>query len=134
MSYQASTFTMVPSMTEVEGPSTIEESALPLKSTETSGSSEKPRMPCNSPSAALRRALLTSSTVATFSVSATRSTRETLGVGTRMASPCILPFNSGRTRPTALAAPVLVGIMDMAAARARRRSVWGRSRICWSLV
>src|SRR6266568_2038523 len=34
----------------------------------------------------------------------------------------------------ALAAPVDVGIIDTAAARARRRSLWGRSRIFWSLV
>src|SRR6058998_1124321 len=34
----------------------------------------------------------------------------------------------------ALAAPVEVGIMDCPAARARRRSLWGRSRIFWSFV
>src|SRR4051812_4439979 len=34
----------------------------------------------------------------------------------------------------ALAAPVEVGIMDRPAARARRRSLWGRSRIFWSFV
>src|SRR6266536_3486598 len=34
----------------------------------------------------------------------------------------------------AFAAPVEVGIIDIAAARARRRSLWGRSRIFWSLV
>src|SRR6188474_2492269 len=34
----------------------------------------------------------------------------------------------------AFAAPVEVGIMDWPAARARRRSLWGRSRIFWSLV
>src|SRR5687767_11521394 len=34
----------------------------------------------------------------------------------------------------ALAAPVEVGIMDSAAARARRMSLWGRSRIFWSFV
>ncbi len=33
-----------------------------------------------------------------------------------------------------MAAPVLVGMIDTAAARARRRSLCGRSRICWSLV
>ena len=38
------------------------------------------------------------------------------------ANPSILPFNSGNTRPTAAAAPVLVGIIDMVAERARRRS------------
>ncbi len=59
---------------------------------------------------------------------------ETLGVGTRMEMPSILPLSSGMTRPTALAAPVVVGIWDTAAARARRRSLWGASRIFWSLV
>ena len=88
----------------------------------------------SSPSAAFLRDAFTASAVTGFSISATRSTTETFGVGTRMDRPCILPFSSGRTKPTAFAAPVLVGIMDMAAARARRRSLWGRSRICWSLV
>ena len=46
-----------------------------------------------------------------------RSTTETFGVGTRMAKPSSLPFSSGSTRPTALAAPVEVGIM-----RQRRRA------------
>ena len=36
-----------------------------------------------------------------------------------MAKPSSLPFNSGITLPTALAAPVVVGIMFIAAARAR---------------
>jgi hypothetical protein len=48
-----------------------------------------------------------------------RSTTETFGVGTRMATPSSLPLSSGSTRPTALAAPVEVGIIDIAAARAR---------------
>ena len=43
-------------------------------------------------------------------------------VGTRIANPSILPFSSGSTSPTAAAAPVFVGIMDMVAERARRRS------------
>ena len=33
-------------------------------------------------------------------------------------------LNSGKTSPTARAAPVVVGIIDMAAARARLRSLW----------
>jgi hypothetical protein len=59
---------------------------------------------------------------------------ETSGVGTRMAMPSMRPFTSGSTRDVALAAPVVVGMMDMAAARARRRSLCGRSRMFWSLV
>ena len=40
-----------------------------------------------------------------------KSTTETFGVGTRIETPSSLPFSSGSTRPTALAAPVEVGIM-----------------------
>ncbi len=48
-----------------------------------------------------------------------KSITETFGVGTRIETPSSLPFSSGSTRPTALAAPVEVGIIDNAAARAR---------------
>ena len=41
---------------------------------------------------------------------------------------------SGICRPIALAAPVVVGIMLRAPARARRRSLCGKSKIRWSLV
>jgi len=41
-----------------------------------------------------------------------KSTTETFGVGTRIAEPSSLPLSSGSTRPTALAAPVVVGIID----------------------
>ena len=78
--------------------------------------------------------LFTSSMVVFFSTSTVRSTRETVGVGMRMARPLSLPFNSGMTRPMALAAPVEVGIIERLAARARRRSSCGRSRMRWSLV
>jgi hypothetical protein len=64
-------------------------------------------------------ASLISSTLVSRAASKVRSTTETLGVGTRIATPSSLPFSSGRTRPTALAAPVEVGIIDIAAARAR---------------
>lgn len=40
-----------------------------------------------------------------------RSTTETLIVGTLKLIPVNLPFNAGRTNPTALAAPVELGIM-----------------------
>ena len=42
-----------------------------------------------------------------------RSTTDTLIVGTRIEKPSSLPLSSGSTRPTAAAAPVLVGICDM---------------------
>ena len=51
-----------------------------------------------------------------------KSTIETLGVGTLTATPSSLPFNSGNTKPKALAAPVEVGIIDIAQALALRRS------------
>src|ERR1019366_8957357 len=54
---------------------------------------------------------------------------DTLGVGTRIAKPSSLPAVSGITSLRALAAPVELGIMLRAAARARRRSLWVVSRI-----
>src|SRR6185436_10422494 len=121
-------------MTLVYGASTIDEFALPLKSIETSSSSEYARMPFRAPLAASFNAALTSSPVVFLSRMAARSTTDTFGVGTRMAKPSSLPFRAGSTSPTADAAPVVVGIIDSAAARARRRSLCGRSSSCWSLV
>ena len=46
-----------------------------------------------------------------------RSTTDTVGVGTRSDMPVSLPFTSGIANPTALAAPVVDGMMLMAAAR-----------------
>src|SRR5438552_18839563 len=91
-------------------------------------------MPFIGPLAAAFRAALTDSFVAGLSTKTVRSTTLTLGVGTRMAYPSSLPFSSGMTRWRALAATVELGIMLMAAARARRRSLCGRSRSFWSLV
>ena len=51
-----------------------------------------------------------------------------------MAMPSSLPLSSGSTSPTAVAAPVVVGIMLTAPARARRRSLWGKSWMGWSFV
>ena len=79
-------------------------------------------------------AAFTSSVVVGREDSKTRSTTDTLGVGIRMAMPLSLPFTAGYTRATALAAPVEVGTMFMAAARARRRSRWLASRMRWSPV
>jgi hypothetical protein len=58
----------------------------------------------------------------------TRSVTEPSGTGTRNAIPSILPFSFGMASEVDLAAPVDEGTMLMAAARARRRSLWGRSR------
>ncbi len=74
------------------------------------------------------------SAVAGFSRFATRSTHDTFGVGTRIEMPSSLPFSSGITSPTADAAPVVVGMIESAAARARRKSLCGRSSSCWSFV
>src|SRR4051794_32088164 len=48
--------------------------------------------------------------------------------------PSTFPFRCGSTSPIARAAPVDVGIRLIAAARARRRSLCGRSSTCWSFV
>ena len=86
------------------------------------------------PSDASLNAAFTSSVVVFFSRIAARSTTETFGVGTRIAIPSSLPFSAGSTSPTADAAPVVVGMIESAAARARRRSLCGRSSSCWSFV
>src|SRR5579872_6656061 len=91
-------------------------------------------MPFIGPCAAERNAAFTDSTVAGFCVVTVRSTTLTFGVGTRMEYPSSLPFNSGTTRCKAFAAPVDVGIIEIAAARARRKSLWGRSSSLWSFV
>src|SRR2546427_5623362 len=77
---------------------------------------------------------IASAAVASLSSSTVRSIIDTFGVGTRMAIPSNLPLSWGSTRCRALAAPVLVGTIETAAARARRKSLWGRSRSCWSFV
>src|SRR5208283_1197196 len=135
LSYQEITLTQLPPTTKVIGASTIEERGSPLKSDDTSSCSSKPRYPFNGPdSDAFFSAAFTSSLVVFFSSQTTTSTTETLGVGTRMANPSSFPASSGITSLSALAAPVDVGIMLIAAARARRRSLCGKSRITWSLV
>src|SRR3989449_5760305 len=134
LSYQASTLIRLPSTNAVDGRSTIDECGFPLKSEETSSSSVASRMPRSDPAAASRNASFTVCGVAGLSSSATRSTTETFAVGTRIAMPSSLPFSFGSTRPTAVAAPVVVGIMLTAPARARRRSLCGKSWIGWSLV
>ena len=88
----------------------------------TSGSSLYSRMPFSPLAAASSYAAFTSPADAgCFSV-ATKSVTEPVGVGTRIAMPFSLPLSSGSTMPTALAAPVEVGIMFTAPARARRMS------------
>mmetsp|Transcript_115176 Transcript_115176/g.204144 ORF Transcript_115176/g.204144 Transcript_115176/m.204144 type:complete len:267 (+) Transcript_115176:79-879(+) len=57
-----------------------------------------------------------------FAIRQVRSTTDTSGVGTRKAMPVSLPFISGITLPTALAAPVDEGMMFSEAARPPRQS------------
>ena len=77
---------------------------------------------------------MTSSTLVSRLTSATRSTTEPFGVGTRSEMPSSLPFRCGSTSPMARAAPVEVGMIESAADRARRRSLWGASSRRWSPV
>ena len=58
-----------------------------------------------------------------FSMRQVRSTTDTSGTGTRNAIPVSLPFSSGITFPTALAAPVEEGMMFVAAVRPPRQSL-----------
>jgi len=51
-----------------------------------------------------------------------KSTTETAGVGIRNDMPVSFPFISGSTSPTAFAAPVVEGMMFMAAALPPRQS------------
>src|SRR5207344_2058373 len=134
LSYQAHTLTSVPSATLVSEASKIELAGWWLKSDETSGSLLYSRMPLRSEPAACFTAAFTSSTLVFFFATNDRSTIETLMVGTRIEKPSSLPLRCGSTRPTAAAAPVLVGIMLCVAERARRRSLWKTSVSTWSLV
>src|SRR5215472_2664693 len=130
LSYQEITFTQLPPTTIVQGASTIDDRESPLKSDDTNSCSSYPRYPFSGPdSDAFFSAALTSSFVVFFSTQTTKSTTETLGVGTRIENPSTLPPSSGITSFKAFAAPVEVGIIDSAAARARRRSLCGKSRI-----
>src|SRR5204863_5445697 len=95
---------------------------------------EHERIPLSGPAAAAVIAAFTSSAVTRLPRMAARSTHDTFGVGTRSELPSSLPLSSGITSPTADAAPVVVGMIDSAAPRARRRSLCGRSSSCWSFV
>ena len=103
-------------------------------SVETIGSGWYWRIPASGPAAAAWYAASISSAVTSRPTVTTRSVIEPVGTGARTETPSTLPFRCGKTRPIALAAPVEVGIRLIAAARARRRSLWGRSRMLWSFV
>jgi uncharacterized PurR-regulated membrane protein YhhQ (DUF165 family) len=98
------------------------------------GSSVYSKIPFKPVSAANLKALLMASTLV-FSFKITLiSISEPFGTGTRTPHPPILPSKSGKIAVIALAAPVVVGIMDTAAARALRKSLCGESCKFWSLV
>src|SRR6185436_21084225 len=94
----------------------------PIKSDETTSSSVYPMMPFIGPSDAVFTAALMSSYVAPISKRQVKSTTETSAVGTRKDMPVNLPLRAGITLPTALAAPVLEGIMFDEAPRPPRQS------------
>src|SRR5512135_1037189 len=76
-----------------------------------------------------------SSYLASLFSSTVRSTTETSDVGTRKAMPVSLPFSSGNTTPTALAAPVEEGMMFSRMPRPPRQSLLdGPSTVFWVAV
>src|SRR5499427_11056400 len=96
----------------------------PTKSVETTSSSVYPMMSFIGPSEAAFRVALISSYFAGLANRQVKSTTETFTVGTRNAIPVNLPLRSGITLPTALAAPVLDGMILVAAARPPRQSLF----------
>src|SRR5512139_3461908 len=73
--------------------------------------------------------------LAGFSSSTVRSTTDTSEVGTRNAMPVSLPFSSGSTTPTDLAAPVDDGMMFSRMPRPPRQSFLdGPSTVFWVAV
>merc|ERR1712127_311318 len=102
--------------------SKIDEDLQLTKSVDTTSSSVQSKTPAISPAAASLIAATISSYLAPFSKRQVKSTTDTSGVGTRNAMPVSLPFTSGRTLPTALAAPVDEGMMFWEAQRPPRQS------------
>src|SRR2546429_7233238 len=94
-----------------------------ISSVALSGFQTEASLPFNSPSAAALTVDLMSSYVAGFSRRQVKSTTETFAVGTRIAMPVSLPFNSGMTFPPALAAPVLLGLIFWAVVGLPRQSL-----------
>ena len=103
--------------------SNTQECGFPTMSIDTNGSVENSSMPFNAPLAAALNAALISSLVFGLRTLQVKSVTEPSGIGTRIALPLSLPFKCGITKPTALAAPVLVGMMLYAAALALRKSL-----------
>ena len=110
-------------------------SGVPMKSLETSGSSLYSRMPLSGPSAAAFIAALTvllgRRLLELDRQVDERDVRRRHADGHAVELAVRAPAARGRAP---CAAPVVVGIIDSAAARARRRSSCGRSRMRWSFV
>ena len=107
---------------------------LPTTSLDTIGSVQYSSTPRSGPLAAAANAALISSTDACDLRLATKSVIDPVGNGTRNEVPSSLPFIDSITRLVARAAPVEVGVMLIAAPRARRRSLCGPSTNIWSPV
>mmetsp|Transcript_5817 Transcript_5817/g.16591 ORF Transcript_5817/g.16591 Transcript_5817/m.16591 type:complete len:268 (+) Transcript_5817:209-1012(+) len=117
--------------------STVQEAESWMKSLETTDSSVHARMPLSSLSEACLRASRICSLVTALPVLKVRSTMETSAVGTRIAIPVSFPASSGRTFPTALAAPVEAGIALLRAQRPALQSfppLAGPSTTSWLAV
>src|SRR5262245_44269201 len=126
LSYQPSTLTRFPRAI-VSSLSKMQLWGLVTMSDDTIGTSVYSSTPLSGPSAAALNAALTSSTVASRERTALKSVIDPVGTGTRIDVPSSFPFIASRTSDVALAAPVEVGTMLIAAARARRRARWGPS-------
>ena len=94
-----------------------------MKSLETNGSLVVSKMFFKYVFDACLNALFKASTVAGFFKTKVKSTNETVMVGTLMDNPSNFSTSSGIARVTAMAAPVVVGTIFCAAARARRKSL-----------
>src|SRR5678815_2297237 len=112
LSYHAKTFTMRSPETIVSGATKTAECGLPTMSWETIGSSMYCKIPRRDPSDADFMAALTVAALTGFWVCALTSITDPAAIGTRIEIPSILPWREGITRPIALAAPVLVGIIE----------------------
>src|SRR5688572_24744820 len=88
-----------------------------MKSLEATSSDVYARMPFRYVSLAFFIASQISLYDVSLTVRTVRSTTETVGVGTRNDMPVSLPFTSGHTSAAAFAAPVVEGMMLIAAAR-----------------
>ena len=129
LSYQATVWTsVVPlsnGLTIVWVASNKEPYVIPIISEDTNCSSVYP----NDGVVAAFIAAFTCSTVTSPSTTEVKIVVDPVGTGTRCAEPINFPFNSGITNPIALAAPVELGTMLTAAARALLKSpfLWGYS-------